>query len=453
MRDSSIIRLICLAFWLFASMGQSAMAEQPNFPAIAKPAKVTTGAEALVASGFAALAGKRVGLITNHTGRVGAERLIDVLARAGTSPGASVAHVVPEARLRHDATAPSVKLTAILTPEHGLGGTIEAGAKVRSTRDAATGLPVYSLYGATSKPTPEMLAGLDVLVFDMQDIGVRYYTYISTMGLAMQAAAAANLKFVVLDRPNPLGGEYVAGFKREPGLASFVGLFPIPQVHGMTAGELARMIKGDGHLRGLANLDLEVVPLTGWQRGMLWPDTGLDWVPTSPNIPTFETALVYAGTGLFEQTAASEGRGTASPFLLIGHPAIDAAEAARGLNAKRLPGVRFEAARFMPKPIASVATNPRFAGVEIAGLRVVVTDQRTLRPVEIAVHMLAAIDAQVRAGGSIGVVENPDEFAKIAGSRRLLDLLDQGTPAAKIIAAWGAEVAEFKKKRARYLLY
>ncbi len=430
MRGSIIIRLICLAFWLLASMSQSAMAEQPNFPAIAKPAKVTTGAEALVASGFATLAGKRVGLITNHTGRVGAERLIDVLARA-----------------------PNIKLTAILTPEHGLGGTIEAGTKVRSTRDKATGLPVYSLYGATSKPTPEMLAGLDVLVFDMQDIGVRYYTYISTMGLAMQAAAAANLKFAVLDRPNPLGGEYVAGFKREPGLASFVGLFPIPQVHGMTTGEMARMIKGDGHLRGLANLDLEVVPLTGWQRSMLWPDTGLEWVATSPNIPTFETALVYAGTGLFEQTAASEGRGTASPFLLIGHPAIDADEAARGLNAAGLPGVRFEAARFMPKPIASVATKPRFAGIEIAGIRIVVTDQRTLRPVEMAVHVLAIIDAQVRARGSIGVVENPDEFAKIAGSRRLLDLLDKGTPAAKIIAAWGAEVAEFRRKRARYLLY
>lgn len=430
MRDSSIQRLICLALWLLTSLSVAAMAEQPNTPTSATTVKTTTGAEALVASGFAVLAGKRVGLITNHTGRVGTERLIDVLSRA-----------------------PGVKLTAILTPEHGLGGTIEAGAKVRSTRDKATGLPVYSLYGANSKPTPEMLAGLDVLVFDMQDIGVRYYTYISTMGLAMQASAAANLKFIVLDRPNPLGGEYVAGFKREPGLASFVGLFPIPQVHGMTTGELARMIKGDGHLRGLANLDLEVVPLTGWRRQMLWPDTGLEWVATSPNIPTFETALVYAGTGLFEQTAASEGRGTASPFLLIGHPAIDATEAARALNAAVLPGVRFEAARFTPKPIAGVATKPRYAGTDIAGLRIVVTDPAAFRSVETAVHMLAIIDAQVRARGSIGIVENPDEFATIAGSRRLLELLDQGTPAAKIIAAWGTEVAEFKRKRARYLLY
>ena len=429
-RGSGMPRLICLALWLLASSSIPAMAEKPSAPPVTTSPKVTTGAEALVASGFATLVGKRVGLITNHTGRVGAERLIDVLARA-----------------------PNVKLTAILTPEHGLGGTVEAGAKVRSTRDKATGLAVYSLYGATSKPTPEMLVGLDVLVFDMQDIGVRYYTYISTMGLAMQAAAAASLKFVVLDRPNPLGGDYVAGFVRERGLASFVGLYPIPQVHGLTAGELARMLKGDGHLRGLANLDLEVVPLAGWQRAMLWPDTGLDWVATSPNIPTFETALVYAGTGLFEQTAASEGRGTASPFLLIGHPAIDGTQAARGLNAAGLAGVRFEAARFTPRPIAGVATKPRYAGAEIAGIRIVVTDQRAFRAVETAVHMLAIIDAQVRARGSVGIVENPDEFAKISGSRSLLDLLDQGTPAARIIATWGPEVAEFKRKRARYLLY
>ena len=188
--------------------------------------KVITGAEVLVRDNYAALAGKRVGLITNHTGlvpgRIGPERLIEVLARA-----------------------PGVTLTAILTPEHGLGGTAEAGAKVKGGTDTATGLPVFSLYGATEKPSPDMLRGLDVLVFDMQDIGVRFYTYISTMGLAMQAAAEARIPFVVLDRPNPLGGAYMSGFLLERPLASFVGRFAIPQVHGLTVGELAAMIKGE----------------------------------------------------------------------------------------------------------------------------------------------------------------------------------------------------------------
>ncbi len=402
---------------------------QPGIPE-RSGAHVRTGADVLVASGFATLKGRRVGLITNHTGRVGNERLIDVLARA-----------------------PDVRLTAILSPEHGLGGAVEAGAKVQNGTDEATGLPIHSLYGGTAKPTPEMLANFDVLVFDMQDIGVRYYTYISTMGLCMQAAAAAKLPFVVLDRPNPLGGEYVAGFAREKGLASFVGLYPIPQVHGMTVGELARMIKGAGYLRGLGSLDLKIEQMEGWRRDMLWPDTGLVWVPPSPNIPTFETALVYAGTGLFEQTAASEGRGTRQPFLLIGHSALDARRAVRDLEPLQLPGVKFEVARFTPRPIAGVATRPRFSGTEIPGIRIIVTDARAYRPLETALHLMAIFDAQIRAAGSIGIVEKPEEFARIAGTPRLLEMLDQGAPAAKLIAGFAADTAEFKRRRAKHLLY
>ena len=289
----------------------------------AEPAVLGTGAEALVAASFAPLQGRRVGLLTNHTGRVGDERLVDVLARAA-----------------------GVRLAAILTPEHGLGGAVEAGASVASARDKATGLPVHSLYGATLKPTRDMLAGLDVLVFDMQDVGVRFYTYLSTMGLAMQAAARARIPFVVLDRPNPLGGEDVAGFVLEARHRSFIGLYAIPQVHGLTAGELARMLAGERLLGGLAQLDLEVVRLAGWRRGMRWPATGRAWLATSPNLPTFETALAYAGTGLVEQTAASEGRGTETPFLLVGHPAVDPDRLAARLAKAALAGVSFEPARF-----------------------------------------------------------------------------------------------------------
>ena len=213
-----------LAFFL-ALFCVLATAEPSLSQVLTPPPPVTTGAEALAASGFAALAGKRVGLITNQTGRVGAEHLADLLS-----------------------TAAGVKLTAIFAPEHGFRGKAEAGASVRSGVDARTGAPIYSLYGASKKPTPAMLRNVDVLVFDIQDVGARFYTYISTMGLAMQAAAAARIPFVVLDRPNPLGGEYVSGFVLEPSLRSFVGEYPIPIVHGMTVGELARMIKGEAWL-------------------------------------------------------------------------------------------------------------------------------------------------------------------------------------------------------------
>ncbi|MEZ5849552.1 MAG: DUF1343 domain-containing protein [Hyphomicrobiaceae bacterium] len=394
-----------------------------------KPA-VTTGAEALVSRAFAELGGKRVGLVTNHTGRVAGKRLIDVMA-----------------------ASKALKLSAILTPEHGVAGTIEAGAKVAHGVDRATGLPVHSLYGKTAKPTPEMLAGLDVLVFDMQDIGARFYTYISTMGLAMQAAAVARLPFVVLDRPNPLGGAYVSGFVLERAHASFVGLYPIPIAHGLTAGELARMIKGQRYLRGLADLDLQVVKLEGWRRDMLWPDVGHAWVATSPNIPSFETALVYPGTGLLEQTIASEGRGTTEPFLLVGHPAVDAAAVVRRLGDARLPGLAFEATRFTPRPIKGVATKPRFSGQEIPGIRIRVTQPGAVRSVEAGIHLLVAIDAAARARGTIGIVENAQYFGRIAGTGRLLEALDRGAGADEIIAGWQAEVAAFVAKRQKYLLY
>lgn len=201
------------------------------------PQPIAVGAEVLAASGFAALAGKRVGLITNQTGRVGAEHLADLLHRA-----------------------PNLRLTAVFSPEHGFRGQAEAGATVRSGIDAKTGVPIHSLYGATRKPTPGMLHNVDVLVFDIQDVGVRFYTYISTMGLAMQAAASARIPFLVLDRPNPLGGEYVSGFVLEPSLRSFVGEYPIPIVHGLTVGELARMIRSEKWLGGLDGLELPLRP-------------------------------------------------------------------------------------------------------------------------------------------------------------------------------------------------
>ena len=391
--------------------------------------RVRAGAEALATAGFKVLKGKRVGLLTNHTGLVAGERLIDLMARA-----------------------PGVTLAAILTPEHGLVGASEAGAKVAGGHDGATGIRVHSLYGNAYKPTPDMLADLDVLVFDMQDIGTRFYTYISTMGLAMQAAAAAGLPFVVLDRPNPLGGDYVAGFLLERPFASFVGRFEIPIAHGLTVGELARMIKGERLLPGLERLVLDVVPLEGWRRAMRWPATGLPWVATSPNIPTFETALAYPGTGLFEATVASEGRGTDAPFLLLGHPEIDAGTATARLTQQALPGVSFAPARATPRVRPSIATSPRFRDRDIAAVRLTVTDVDAFMPVETGVHLLAAFASELGRKG-VSFVTDTKAFDRLAGTDRLRRALDRGADAADSAASWTSEVARFAGRRAGYLLY
>jgi uncharacterized protein YbbC (DUF1343 family) len=391
---------------------------------------ITTGAEVLAASGYAALAGKRIGLITNHTGRVGGEHLADLLSKA-----------------------PNVKLAAIFAPEHGFRGSVEAGEQVGQEWDAQTGVPVFSLYGASRRPTSRMLRDVDVLVFDIQDIGVRFYTYISTMGLAMQAAAAARVPFVVLDRPNPLGGEYVSGFVLEPALRSFVGQYPIPIVHGLTIGELAGMIKGERWLDGLDSLNLSVIEMQGWKRTMRWPQTLREWIKTSPNIPTFEAALVYPGMGIVGEANVSEGRGTPTPFSVFGAPWLDAERMVTQLNALNLPGARFETTTFTPRSIAGVAARPRFQGQRINGTRLVVTDVARIEPLEVGIHVLAAVVAEARAKGVAPLFTNVPMLDRIAGTRRLNRMLANGSSAAAIIAAWEREVIQFKAQRARYLRY
>jgi len=391
---------------------------------------VRTGAEVLAEARFAALWGKRVGLITNQTGRVGSEHLADLLRQA-----------------------PNLQLVALFAPEHGFRGGSEAGEAIESGIDAKTGVPIYSLYGANKAPTAAMLRGLDVLVFDIQDVGARFYTYISTMGLAMRAAAAARIPFVVLDRPNPLGGEYVSGFVLDPALRTFVGQYPIPIVHGLTIGELARMIKQERWLDGLDALELDVIGMQGWQRAMRWPQTGLSWVATSPNIPSFQSALVYPGMGLVGEMEVSEGRGTAMPFCVVGAPWIDAPQLAGRLNGLGLAGVRFETTRITPRSIAGAAARPRFLGKTIGGVEIVVTDVSAIEPLEMGIHVLSAVRAQARARGIGGLFANPGMFNAIAGTKRLERMLERGSGGGEIIAAWHGEVARFKAQRAPYLLY
>ena len=389
---------------------------------------VKTGAQVLAESGFALLDGKRVGLIVNHTARVGEAHLIDLV---------------------HD--APNVELRALFGPEHGLRGAIEDGVEITDGRDDRTGVPVYSLYGQTRKPTPAMLGDIEILVFDIQDVGARFYTFISTMGLAMQAAAEVGLPFVVLDRPNPLGGAYTSGFVLEPEHTSFVGQYPIPIAHGLTVGELARMIQGEGLLPGLENLQLDVVEMEGWQRSMLWPETGLPWINTSPNVPGFETALVYPGACFFEATAASEGRGTETPFTLLGAPWADGQALADTLNARGLPGIRFEAATFSPRPIEGMDTNPKLEGQSLQGIRHVVTDGQTFRPVETGIHVLHAFYHQAPDVNTF--LTRQAWLTRLSGTTHLGAMLAQGVPPRAIIAAWQEEVEAFRERRAEYLLY
>jgi len=391
--------------------------------------KTKTGAQVLRDDRFEMLRGKRIGLVTNQTAKVDSLHLIDVL---------------------HAAT--NVELMALFGPEHGLRGDVEDGAAIGHGIDGETELPIYSLYGATRRPTVEMLADVDAMVFDIQDVGARFYTFINTMGRSMQSAAEANIPYFVLDRPNPLGGIRVDGYVLDSLHVSGVGLYPIPVQHGMTVGELALMIKGEAFLPGLDNLDLHVVRMTGWKRNMLWSDTGLDWLPTSPNIPSFETALVYPGTCFFEGTIVSEGRGTNAPFLTIGAPWLDARRAAEELNEMTLPGVRYSFEEVRPLAIEGVADNPKFEGEVIQAVTIQVTDQASYAPLLNGIVVLSVIYHQAP--------ENikSDFFRErwiglLAGTDRLQHALEAGEYPIDIVASWREEVEQFESRRIKYLQY
>ena len=424
---SALLALLTLA----ACGGGAAPATAARPAPPAADSSVTTGAQRLVDTGFAALGGLTVGLVTNHTARV---------ATADGGP----AHLID--RLQ---AAPGVTLGALFGPEHGIRGTAEAGATVAG--GAEDDVPVYSLYGADKKPTQRQLRDLDALVFDMQDVGARFYTYVSTMGYAMQAAAEAGLPFVVLDRPNPIGGG-AEGWTMEPHHESFVGLYPVPVTHGLTVGELARMIVGEGWLPGLDGLDLRVVEMEGYRRGMPWEATGLPWVPPSPNVPDVETARVYPGTALFEGTTASEGRGTRTPFTHVGGPYVDATALAATLNARGLAGVRFEPVTFTPVDLPGQATNPKGEGRRLDGVRLVVTDAEAFRPVATGVHVVEAVYRQAppRARRSFF---KADWLAKLAGTDRLRAALARGDSPAEIAASWTDEADAFAARAERYRLY
>ena len=387
--------------------------------------KVRVGADLVAERMPAVLRGKRVGLVTNHTGLDGGGRsTIDVLAANR-----------------------DLQLVALYGPEHGLRGTAGHGERVESGRDERTGLPVHSLYGATRKPTPEMLRGVEALVFDIQDVGSRTYTYIYTMAYAMEAAKENGLPIVVLDRPNPITGNIVEGNLLEPAFSSFVGMYPIPVRHGMTVGELARYFNTEFGI----GADLHVVAMDGWRRDLWHDETGLEFVAPSPNIPRLASAIHYPGTVFFEGINLSEGRGTSHPFEQTGAPWLKAAEVAQAMNAMGIPGVRFDTVT-----ITASATAGHFPGQSFPGVRLVATDRERYRPVSAALLLIDTIrrlhPQQFRFTGP--TAQHPDAWwiDRLAGTTKLRTAMENGTLRA-LLAEWDRESAGFKEKRAKYLLY
>ncbi|HWP83304.1 MAG TPA: DUF1343 domain-containing protein [Bacteroidota bacterium] len=389
--------------------------------------QVKVGAELLLERHRSLLTDKKIGLVTNHTAVLSnGAHLVDTLASSS-----------------------EWQLVALFGPEHGVRGDVPAGEKVQHGVDAKTGIKVFSLYGAIHKPTPEMLKGIDILLFDIQDIGARFYTYLSTMTLAMEAAAEQKVPFLVLDRPNPIRGTWVEGFLLEDSLRSFVGPHPIPIAHGMTMGELAAMINDEGWLTDGMKADLRVYKMKNWKREMWYDQTGLTWVQPSPNMKTLATAIVYPGMCLVEGTNVSEGRGTDRPFEYIGAPFIDGRRLAETLNQKNLPGAVFEPIEFTPREIPHAAVNPKHKGIKCGGVFVSVTDRNTFEPVRTAVFLLAIIKQMY-----------PSEFQwreraidLLAGTPSLRLAIDRGDPPETIVREWQSAVEQFKKQRSKYLFY
>jgi uncharacterized protein YbbC (DUF1343 family) len=341
-----------------------------------------------------------------------------------------------------------IKLTALFGPQHGIRGeTQDNMIEWQSFTDSRTHLPAYSLYGETRKPTPEMLAEVDALVFDVQDVGTRVYTFIYTMALAMEAACQQGKKFIVLDRPNPINGTDIEGNLHESEFHSFVGMYPLPMRHGMTVGELAMLFNKQFAI----NCDLEVVPMEGWGRSMFYEETRLPWVLPSPNMPTVDTAVVYPGAVMFEGTQVSEGRGTTRPFEIIGAPYIVPDDLVNELSGESLPGVVFRPMHFQP-------TFHKFAGEICGGLQVHVTDRNSFKPVITsiaiisAIHRLYAHDFDWKQPPYEYVFDKLP-FDVINGSASVCEQIMSGASIAEIEASWRDPLQSFAELRAEYLLY
>ncbi|MBL0059769.1 MAG: DUF1343 domain-containing protein [Elusimicrobia bacterium] len=366
---------------------------------------------------------KRLGAIVHGASVTGAlEHAVDALRRSG------------------------FRLTALFAPEHGLAAELQDQAPVQGARAPRTNLPVYSLYGKNLSPTPAMLENIDALLFDLQDIGVRYYTFIWTMALAMKACAEKDKPLIVLDRPNPLGGEKLEGNLPDPAFASFVGRHPLPVLHGMTVGELARHFNRTQKW----GTDLHVVPMAGWRRSMRFNETGLPWVLPSPNMPTLETATVYGGMCLLEATNLSEGRGTTRPFEIVGAPFVDGTRLAQALAAQKLPGVRFRALQFRP-------TFNKWAGQLCGGVQIHVTDPAQFQSFRTGLSLIQTVR---RLSPKFRWKAPPYEFETkkkpmdiLCGTDQIRRAMESGAKLLSLEKSWRREIQSFRQARQDALLY
>jgi uncharacterized protein YbbC (DUF1343 family) len=412
-----LLRILVLCLALLLSIHGLAQAALPSGQKHGHPAKghvsrVQTGLDVLEAEKFAPLRGKHVGLITNHTGLDFQERsTVELLAHA-----------------------PGVQLVALFSPEHGIAG--HSDDKVSTSKDASTGLPIYSLYGEHLRPTDEMLQDIDALVFDVQDAGVRFYTYTTTMGYCLEEAAKRGIAFYVLDRPNPLNGEVVEGPMLDPEKTSFVAYYPLPVRYGLTIGELAELFNTENHING----QLHVIAMKNWHRSYFFESTGIRWIPPSPNLRTLKGAILYPGLEILQNAGVSVGRGTEAPFEEFGAPWINGEEVAAELNTKKLPGLRFANQPFVP-------VSGLYAGEHCGGVGIRVTDRAALRSMRVGLEIAALLQKKY-----------PDHFdtskiLPLLGNDETVRQLQSGTPAEEVMAGWAKDLATFDQMRRRYFLY
>lgn len=389
--------------------------------------KTELGCQLLVNSHLDLLEGKRIGIVTNHT---------------AVFPDGS--HIVDKL-FNHR----GIFIKALFSPEHGIRGDAPAGRKVGDGIDPRTGIPVYSLYGEYRKPTDLMLDGIDLLLYDIQDVGTRFYTYISTLTLVMEAAGEKNIKFVINDRPLVVPGNIIDGPVLKDSLRSFVGTLPVPIIYGLTSAELAQFIRTEHLARMGVQIDLNIMRLQNYDRNMWYDETGLPWLPPSPNIPTVETAIMYPGTALVEGTNISEGRGTPLPFLQIGAPFIDKEELTNFLNKLNLSGVKFEPVSFIPQNAASVA-NPKYRGEKCNGVKIEIVNRQAVKPVEVGIAIICAVRKlypdylMFRADGA---------FDRLVGDKQVTSMIMDGANYLDVVASWQDELKCYDQYRKRFFLY
>jgi len=375
-------------------------------------ARVETGLDVLAAEKFAPLRGKRIGLITNHTG-------LDAQGRSNVD---LLAH------------APGLQLVALFSPEHGLAG--RNNERVASSKDPATGLPVYSLYGETRRPTDEMLQGIDALVFDIQDAGVRFYTYTVTMAYCMEEVAKRNMVFFVLDRPNPMGGEIIEGPMLDPDKTSFVAYYPIPVRYGLTIGELAQFFNAENHI----GADLHVVAMKNWHRNYFFESTGIRWIPPSPALRTAKGSVLYPGLEILQSAGVSVGRGTPAPFEEFGAPWMSGEDVAAALNERSLPGLRFLSQPFIP-------IGGPYSGERCNGVGIRVADRGAVRAMRMGLEIATLLKKLYPQQFDIA------KLAELMGNAETNELLQNGATPEKIIASWSPALASYDQVRRKYFLY